>query len=182
MEVTSILIDSAGNLVGDINISSLPWFKILMLNLGIKPNYKKLLANTGDKNYLFWKMQVEINNSTYDQFFIEEWRMLQSLSIVNQSPHSRTTTPQELVNYNSFNPLEQEVIYALLNGYITDKEIDVYLSQFSKQVKGNIKYTISMLFSRFDTSNRADLVHLLKIYALDRYLPASLFPTGVYDL
>lgn len=183
MQITSILFDNNGKIVGRDNILTLPCFKFIMSNLDIKLNQKKLLANADGKNYIIKKIQVELSNQIYEQFIVEEWRMVDVLTITNlKRQASKKHQVTNLFNYPTFTPLEQEVIYALLSGYGTSKEIEECLSQFGSALTGNIKYTLSILFKRFNTGNKTDLTRLLKLYDLDKHLPLSLFPSGVYDI
>ena len=177
MQLTSIITDNRGNIIGNNNY--LPFFKLALIDLNISPNQKKLLANTLDKNYSICKIQIEIETYLYFQYIIEEWRMGNNLNSVNK----QIKFNDNIFAYESFNTFEQEIIYSLLSGYTTDKEIENYLIKFTKvKIKGNIKYTISILYLRFNTGNRTDLISLLKLYDFDKYLPSSLFPPGIYDL
>ena len=178
MQIISILFDNNGKIVGTDNILSLPCFKFILSNLDIKLNQKKLLANINGKNYIIYKLRVPIANQTYEQFLVEEWRMVPDLTITNLKNQPSKTS----LTTNLFTPLEQEVIYALLNGYSTSKEIEECLYQFNKPITGSIKYTLSTLFKRFNTGNKNDLTRLLKLYDLDKHLPLSLFPSGIYDI
>ena len=83
------------------------------------------------------------------------------------------------ISYESFNTFEQEIIYCLLNSYITDKEIESYLTRKNNnKIKGNVKYTIAMLYLKFETNSRTDLIRILRFYNFDKYVPISLFPQG----
>ena len=164
--------DQIGNIIE--GNDKFPLVHIALTHFDILPIQKKLLVNTLDRNYSICKIPFRINNSYYFQYILEEWRM----KII---PHHKRKESQ--INYDSFTVFEKEIIYALLNGYSTNKEIDLYLKSVMKSnTTGNVKHTITALFSKLGTDNRVDLLKLLFSYELDKYLPRSLFPQGLYDI
>ena len=175
-QIVSIITDNKGNIIN--NINTLPFFQLVLINLDILPNQKKLLLNTLDKNYTICKIPFEINACLYFQYIFEEWRMNNSLNTI----YTVFNKNDKKLEYSSFHIFEQEVIYCLLNSYITDKEIETYLKKLTKnKIKGSIRHTVSMLHLRFNTNNRNDLIRLLKLYDFDQYVPKSLFPPGYYS-
>ncbi len=182
-QLISIITDNFGNIIVN-NSKFFPFLKLTLINLQLQPNQKKLLVNMLDKNYLICKIPFEIKTYPYCQYVFEEWRMGNDFNqILSNTLKKQIKINENVFTYESFSTFEQEIIHSLLSGYTTDKEIESYLKKFiSKKTKGNIKYTISMLYLRFNTCSRTDLIKLLKLYELDKYLPISLFPPGIYDL
>jgi len=175
-KVITITTDLNGNLIGN---TKFPLMQLALKDLNIDCNEKRLLANMFDKNYVVFKTEVNLSEKPLYQYVFEEWR------INNNITFSKLRTPvnKQLRDINSFTDFEREIIYCLLSGYVIDKAIDQFLTKITnKKLKGNIKYTIAALYSKFECDNRSVLVELLKYYELDRYLPSSLFPPGVYSI
>lgn len=175
-KVITITTDLNGNLIGN---TKFPLMQLALKDLDIDCNEKRLLANILDKNYVVFKTQISLSEKLLFQYIFEEWRINNNISFSK----SRLPVNRQLKDINSFTDFEREIIYCLLSGYVIDKAIDQFLTKVTnKKLKGNIKYTIAALYSKFECDNRSILVELLKFYELDRYLPASLFPPGIYSI
>lgn len=179
MKLISIITDSNGNIVDSNNSISLS--KLALVNLEhILPNQKKLLANILEKNYTVFRLPLKINNLSFNQYIFEEWK------IDNNIPNpqgSKSNLNNNLTDIKKFSDLEQEIIYSLLSGYTTDKDIEHYIQRITKsKIRGSIRYAISTLYTRFNTNNKIDLIEILKQYGFDRHIPKSLFPLSEYPL
>lgn len=141
---------------------------------------KKLIINLLTLNYSVYKLPLQINGMCLFQYIFEEWRMNNLKFPINMKKNKINNA---LCNINNFIPLEKEIIYSLLCGFIQDKEIYQFLKQFNCKLKNEnkIKYTISLLYEKFETNNRNLLIQSLRAHNLDMYLPESLFPPGIYD-
>lgn len=176
-KVIAVITDLNGNLVESTNF---PFLKLALKDLDIKCNEKKLLANILDKNYTVYKTQINLSSSNFLQYLFEEWKINNNVHV---SPPRSKIINNHLKDINSFTDFEREIIYCLLSGYVIDKSIEKFLCQITnKKLSGNIKYTIAALYSKFECDNRSLLIELLKFYELDRYLPVSIFPPGVYKI
>ncbi len=176
-KVIAVLTDLNGNLIENTNF---PFLKLALKDLDIKCNEKKLLANMLDKNYTVYKTQINLSNNDFFQYLFEEWKINNN---INLSIDKVQVMNSQLKDINSFTDFEREIIYSLLSGYVIDKAIEQFLIKLTNQkLKGNVRYTIAALYSKFECDNRSLLIELLKYYELDRYLPVSIFPPGVYRI
>lgn len=172
----AITTDRNGNLIGN---TSFPLMKIVLNDLDMNCGEKRLLANLLDKNYVVYKTPVQVLDKMFFQYLFEEWRINNNLNL-RQCKHS---PKKQLKDINLFSMFEQEIIYCLLSGYTIDKVIEQFLVQATRtKPKGNIKYAVAALFTKFECDNRTTLIDLLKYYELDRYLPITIFPPGVYQI
>lgn len=178
MEVISITTDTKGNIIDGCNGSDI--FNVTLGKLRLALNQKQLVANIFDKNYTVTKLEVKVKNKSFYQFIFEEWKLINDLFPKDISTSSLNTNLKDI---NTFSDFEQEIIYCLLNGYTVDKNIEQFLAKIKKQEpQGNIRWAISSLYSKFDCDNRIMLIEMLRYYGLDRNLPVTIFPPGVYDL
>lgn len=178
MSLISIITDQSGQIISSKN-SSKPLTELMQPILNLKFDKKVLFANILDNNYIVCRLQLNILDSTFNQYIFDEWRFCG----LTDNKNTETFKTRKKFEYNSFNSFEKEVIFALLNGYSTNKEIEYFLkNNYGLPIKGNIQHIISMLFLRFNCDNRACLIKMLKMNSLDKYLPSSLFPPGIYDL
>lgn len=176
-KVIAVLTDLNGNLIENTNF---PFLKLALKDLDIKCNEKKLLANMLDKNYTVYKTQINLSNNDFFQYLFEEWKINNN---INLSIDKVQVMNSQLKDINSFTDFEREIIYSLLSGYVIDKAIEQFLIKLTNQkLRGNVRYTIAALYSKFECDNRSLLIELLKYYELDRYLPVSIFPPGVYKI
>lgn len=176
-KVIAVLTDLNGNLIENTNF---PFLKLALRDLDIKCNEKKLLANMLDKNYTVYKTQINLSNNDFFQYLFEEWKINNN---INLSIDKVQVMNSQLKDINSFTDFEREIIYSLLSGYVIDKAIEQFLIKLTNQkLRGNVRYTIAALYSKFECDNRSLLIELLKYYELDRYLPVSIFPPGVYKI
>lgn len=176
-KVIAVITDLNGNLVENTNF---PFLKLALKDLDIKCNEKKLLANMLDKNYTVYKTQINLSNKDFFQYLFEEWKINNN---INLSIDKVQVMNSQLKDINSFTDFEREIIYSLLSGYVIDKSIEQFLIKLTNQkLRGNVRYTIAALYSKFECDNRSLLIELLKFYELDRYLPVSIFPPGVYKI
>lgn len=176
-KVIAVLTDLNGNLVENNNF---PFLKLALKDLDINCNEKKLLANMLDKNYTVYKTQINLSNNDFFQYLFEEWKINNN---INLPIDKAQVTNSHLKDINSFTDFEREIIYSLLSGYVIDKSIEKFLIKLTNQkLRGSVRYTIAALYSKFECDNRSLLIELLKFYELDRYLPVSIFPPGVYKI
>ena len=178
--VISCITDQNGNFVKG-NHTLMPFFQLALNKITVDYYEKILLANLLPKNYTICKLPIVLDSLNLNYWIFEEWKISNNI-LINCLPKKLTIYPhlKKQTNYTEF---EQEVIYALLSGYVVDKEISTFLTNLTNQpIKGNIKYTISMLYDKFFCDNRTELVHLLKAHELDGILPTSIFPCGEYPL
>ncbi|TXJ02065.1 MAG: hypothetical protein E6Q32_03145 [Neisseriales bacterium] len=176
-KVIAVLTDLNGNLIENTNF---PFLKLALKDLDIKCNEKKLLANMLDKNYTVYKTQINLSNNDFFQYLFEEWKINNNINLSIDKVQVMNT---QLKDINSFTDFEREIIYSLLSGYVIDKAIEQFLIKLTNQkLRGNVRYTIAALYSKFECDNRSLLIELLKYYELDRYLPVSIFPPGVYKI
>jgi hypothetical protein len=66
---------------------------------------------------------------------------------------------------------ERHVVFALLQGYTSDKEILHFLNDFSLIKLSSISYAIKKLHSYFGTSQRSDLCRKLSTTDYMNYVP-----------
>lgn len=174
--IISVTTDLAGNIV-DMNNLGNQLIGIALKDLDLACNSKKLMANILDKNYVVYKVPLSTKNNLLYQYVFEEWRLF------NVPIKTHTFVNKSLRDINSFSLFEQEIIYSMLNGYTEDKNIACFLFKVKlEKVCGSIKWAVSSLYKKFDCDNRVKLIEMLKYYELDRFLPISIFPPGLYDL
>ena len=177
MKIITITTDARGNVINSHNSSDL--FAIALKGLQIELNQKKLIANLLDKNYTVLKFGVHVKNKPFYQFVFEEWKLINNVPHYNTAPNILN---KNLKDINTFSDFEQEIIYCLLNGYTVDKNIEHFLVKSKKQYPlGSVRWAIKSLYSKFDCDNRIMLIEMLRYYELDRYLPVTIFPPGMYD-
>lgn len=181
--IVSVTTDSTGNII-DMSNAGNQLIGLALKDLNLACNQKKLLANILDKNYMICKVPLSTQNKLLYQYVFEEWRLANCLFPIhmNSIPAIHSLN-KHLKDINSFSIFEQEVIYSLLNGYVEDKNIEYFLFKVkTRKSRGSIKWAVSSLYKKFDCDSRVKLIEMLKYYELDRFLPVSIFPPGLYDL
>ncbi len=176
-KLITITTDLNGNLIEKTNF---PFLKVALKCLDLKCNEKLLLANMLDKNYMVYKTKINLSNNGFFQYLFEEWKINNNINVPS---YKTQVINSQLKDINSFTDFEKEIIYCLLSGYVIDKSIEQFLIKLTNQkLRGNVRYTIAALYSKFECDNRSLLIELLKLYELDRYLPVSIFPAGIYKI
>ena len=174
-QVISLLTDVNGQILR--NNSNLDFSKNIHDLINLPTNDRVLFVNYFEKNYIVSKVRTKISESIYYQFILHEWRLISHIAFNDSS------FKQIVLNYNDLTDSEKIIIYSLLNGYKTDKEIAKYLELSLKfKINGNIKYIMSKLLDMFHVFNRDLLFRSLVMNNLDSYLPEILFPKGTYQL
>lgn len=57
-----------------------------------------------------------------------------------------------------FDETEQLIIQAMLQGYVTDKDIEIYFESINYVPKFNLKYKMPTLYSKYNCLNRWELL------------------------
>lgn len=177
--IVSFISNEEGQIIhGNNNFVHLP--QSFLSNLSIELYEKKLLANMLERNYVICKLPLMFENRSLYHWIFETWKIGSNIQINHANKYIEIKP--KLKSFFSFTEFEQEIIYTLLTGHHIDKDIISFLEKLSVEIKGNIKYTISSLFDKFNCNNRTDLVYSLKAHELNYYLPKSIFPSGEYIL
>ncbi len=71
--------------------------------------------------------------------------------------------------------LESEIIFAILNGYLQDKEILNYLNQFKYIKYSSVRYNVKKLLIKFNTSSRSELFRKLLVSKYLYFVPKSIY-------
>ena len=96
-------------------------------------------------------MKLPISSGTdLHEYMFEEWhyfsfKMFDTENIIIK---------EVLKDIESFNDKEQEIIYALCHGFISDKDILNHFDKFNiARTAREVNYTIGTLHSKFETNN-----------------------------
>lgn len=177
--VISIITDKNGNIIN--TIDTMPFFQLALKKINIENDRKVLLANIFDKNYTVYKTLLNSFGNIMNNWIFEEWRL--NSNILIQS-NKKFIINNLLKNIKIFSLFEQEVIYSILSGYYSNKEIEAFIinNTITKELNGNVRYTISSLYDKFNCNNKHDLRILFQLHDLDKFLPITIFPAGLYML
>ena len=61
----------------------------------------------------------------------------------------------------TLNDVDNDVVYAFLNGYFENKEIANYLSEYKKITSSSVRYNMQKLLIIFNTNSRSELFRQL---------------------
>lgn len=81
-----------------------------------------------------------------------------------------------------YSPFQQQIIFCLLMGMQSDKEIANFMNKITFNIFecSNIRNGIREIFKKLFVSNRECLINCLFKLNFDKHIPDSLFPKGVY--
>ena len=84
-----------------------------------------------------------------------------------------------ITGYSQF---QQEIIFCLLNGIHSDKAIANFIQTKSKNIiePRAVKDSILAIFKKLRITDRDELVFCLQYLGFDKYIPKTLYPSGVY--
>lgn len=140
---------------------------------------KKKLINLFKHNYVIYKIPLPISGIILNQLVFEE------LCINNFSTFNKSQIVyQNLININLYSIEQQEVIFALLNGFIQNKEIFNFLLQHNLinhvDSERKIKTVIAQLYERFGVNSKSSLISFLNGHGLNKNFPKTIFKPGLY--
>ena len=70
---------------------------------------------------------------------------------------------------------EREVVFAILNGYLQDKEIELFLKQFISIKNSTVRYSVKKLLCKFKVTSRTELFRILLCSDFVFHVPKSIY-------
>jgi len=140
---------------------------------------KRKLINLFEHNYAVYKIPLPVSGIILNQLIFEEF-CINNFFTFNKSQ----IVYDNLKDIESYSTQQQEVIFALLNGYIQNKEILNFMLQHNliKRIdtERTIKTVISQLYVKFGVNNKSSLVSSLNAHGLNKHFPKTIFKPGLY--
>lgn len=178
--IHKIIICKNGNILEkNIEISQIEIQKLNLNQLNINNYQKFVIVNFFSKNYVIFRTSISSDKFQFFQYYFEEWK---PLKIFNKPFIESNQYKSNLKNINNYTHEEREIIFGLVFGHISNKDLFNFLSQWHFIKESSIDYVIRILYKKFSTNNRGELINYFRFYELDKYIPESIFPPGIYDI
>jgi len=159
------------------NIYDITQLKLHKASLMNNFSQRKVIVNIFERNYSLMQLSQQALNVNIVQFILSEWQIN---NIIKINPSIKIQ--KELLDINNFLPHDRELIYSLLCGVTSDKEIYDFLRQQGiKCSERTIRYRLEQLRKKFDVNTRSLLIAAINAHNLNRYLPDTIFPAGIYS-
>lgn len=143
-QIVNIITDNRGSIL---NIENAEFYKKFeKFDLEVVPVFSEKLIITEKINYIFFKIPIEVENLKYKMLIFKEWRLISQEYIY----HENFKITEPLKNIENFSNHEQEVIFALLFGYVQDKDILYFLKKYKSSNFPCVKYTMKILFEKIN--------------------------------
>ena len=114
-------------------------------------------------------MQVsQGSNTNYDTQRLELNSIIGLTKLISSTNYNNNSL-------NLYSCPEREVIFAILNGYLQDKEIEYYLNQFIFIKPSTVRYKVKKLLIKFNTTSRTELFRNLLNSKFVYHVPKSIY-------
>lgn len=178
--INKVITDKIGNVLFDNFPQSSPIIKKFLDNQSsLKINQPYFLINVFEENYKFLKILDSLDEFQVFKYYFENLNSANFYPSLNQNFINNYHLNKETI-FN-FELEKREIIFGLLSGYLTDKELYHFLNSYRCIKETRIKYIIKILSKKFLANSRSDLVRSLRQYHFDKYFPESIYPAGIYD-
>ena len=111
--------------------------------------------------------------------YVDYNRTLWMIKAIKSSNHLvklvQNNTYDVFKNIYSCSEIEREIAFAILNGYLQDKEIELFLKQFISIKNSTVRYSVKKLLCKFKVTSRTELFRILLCSDFVFHVPKSIY-------
>ncbi len=146
---------------------------------------KTLLVNVCEHNLILNKYPIILYDQIIGVQIIPEIFKVNNLKNLFQYYNFNCNLiSSKYLDINNYSGLQQEIIFCMLRGYHTNKGITHAIKSITKRELTNktVERSISRLYSKLLVNDRESLTTLFHYLNFDKYIPRTLYGSGVYNI